>query len=349
MNGFLRLTPHCSLKRLEKPYIYDIKNDELYEIDNKAEEFIRRCDGVQKGQGSRVKGQGSRVKGQGSSEEEFVSFCLKENLMEIVKSPPSSLVPHPSSLVSRQSPLPSLRYLELQITAKCNLSCKHCYLGKPKNLELSLDSVRNLLKEFEDMQGLRLLISGGEPMLYSKFWELNDMLPDYNFRKVILTNGWFLGEKEASRLNVHEVQVSLDGLEKGHDILRGNGSFEKAIAAIEAVKDAGIDLSAATMVHKYNLDDFPEMSGMLKGYNVREWGIDVPVIAGNLKSPLTPLFQRGEREEGAELLRFAFGGSYHGGSEGYACGRHICTIMPTGKVCKCGFYEDKPLGDISEG
>ncbi|HBA26246.1 MAG TPA: hypothetical protein DCY98_02440 [Nitrospinae bacterium] len=27
----------------------------------------------------------------------------------------------------------------------------------------------------------------------------------------------------------------------------------------------------------------------------------------------------------------------------------MCTIMPNGKVCKCGFYEDRPLGNIEEG
>ncbi|MBI3814682.1 MAG: radical SAM protein, partial [Nitrospinae bacterium] len=205
---------------------------------------------------------------------------------------------------------------------------------------------------------------------YSKFWELNDMLPDYNFRKVLLTNGWFLGKDEASRLNVHEVQISLDGLEKGHDTLRGNGSFKKAVTAMDAVKNAGIDLSVATMAHKYNLGDFSMMAEMIKSYGVKEWGIDVPCTppAPPLRDLPSPLLQKeGKKgrlkggnggvwrdfavshEEGAERLKFAFGGSYHGGSEGYACGRHICTIMSTGKVCKCGFYEDSPMGDISEG
>jgi radical SAM protein with 4Fe4S-binding SPASM domain len=369
MNGFLRLTPHCSLKKLEKPYIYDIKNDELYEIDDKAEELIKKCDGktpfqlVAAGFSLRELTPPERVRLPSIEEAEFVNFCLKENLLEIVERPHSSHVSHPSSFVPRQSPIPSLRYLELQLTAKCNLSCRHCYLGKPKNIELSLDSVKKILREFEEMQGLRLLISGGEPMLYSKFWELNDMLPDYNFRKVLLTNGWFLEKDEASRLNVHEVQVSLDGLEESHDVLRGNGSFKRAVTAMDAVKNAEIDLSVATMVHRYNLYDFPMMAEMIKGYSVKEWGIDVPLQSGNLKSPPTPLFQRGRGtqaelgsgdfvvspEEGAERLKFAFGGSYHGGSEGYACGRHLCTIMPTGSVCKCGFYEDNPLGHISEG
>ena len=339
MNRFLRLSPHCSLKRLEKPYIYDIKNDELYEIDDKAEDFIKRCDGVTPLNPPFTKG------GRGGlSDEEFIDFCLKENLLQISEIP---IIPNlQSPILNLQSPIPSLRYLELQLTARCNLSCRHCYLGKPKNIELNFDSIRKNLKEFEDIQGLRLIISGGEPMLYSNFWEFNNILPDYNFRKVLLTNGWFLGKEEAIKLNVNEVQVSLDGLEDGHDILRGKGSFKRAINAMESVRGAGIDISIATMVHPYNLNDFQKIADMLNSYNVSEWGIDVPLQTGNLKSAKDFIVSP---EEGAERLKFAYGGSYHGGSEGYVCGRHICTIMPSGKICKCGFYEDRPLGNIEEG
>jgi len=341
MNRFLRLSPHCSLKRLEKPYIYDIKNDELYEIDDKAEDFIKRCDGVPPLNPPFTKG------GRGGlSDEEFVNFCLKENLLEYADKPHSKIRNPKSEIQNPKSPIPSLRYLELQLTTRCNLSCRHCYLGKPKNIELNFDSVRKILKEFEDVQGLRLIISGGEPMLYSSFWEFNNILPDYKFRKVLLTSGWFLGKEEALKLNVNEVQVSLDGLEDGHDTLRGKGSFKRAITAMKYVKEAGTDLSAATMVHQYNLNDFQKMAELLKSYNVREWGIDVPLQTGNLKSAKDFIVSP---EKGGEYLKFAYGGSYHGGSEGYVCGRHICTIMPSGKVCKCGFYEDRPLGNIEEG
>lgn len=332
-NKFLTLSPHCSLKKLENPYIYNISRDELYQIDAGGEDFIKKCNGT-------------KIFLINKEGEEFVKFCLKENLLEYVDSLQSSIVNRQSSILNRQSPIPSLRYLELQLTARCNLSCRHCYLGKPKNIELDINYAAKILKEFEDIQGLRLLISGGEPLLYSRFREFNDMLPDYNFRKVLLTNGWFLDKVKASKLNINEVQISLDGMENGHDILRGKGSFKKAVTAMKSVKDAGIDLSVATMVHPYNLDDFPEMAAIIKNYNAREWGVDVPLKAGNLK--FNKIFVM-PAEKVAEYLKFAYGGSYHGGSEGYTCGRHICTIMPTGKICKCGFYKDRPFGSIEEG
>jgi radical SAM protein with 4Fe4S-binding SPASM domain len=48
-------------------------------------------------------------------------------------------------------------------------------------------------------------------------------------------------------------------------------------------------------------------------------------------------------------MSYAFGGGYHGASEGYACGRHLVTVMPDGNAVKCGFYSKDILGDARVG
>ena len=111
--------------------------------------------------------------------------------------------------------MPSLRYLELQITDRCNLRCRHCYIGENVPKELSVRQITEILKEFEEMQGLRLMITGGEPLLHSSFDALNDVLPDFLIRKVLFTNGLLLNKDLLRRLNVDEIQISIDGLEKG--------------------------------------------------------------------------------------------------------------------------------------
>ena len=39
-NKFIILTPHSVLKNLEEPYLYDIENDELYELNADAYQFL---------------------------------------------------------------------------------------------------------------------------------------------------------------------------------------------------------------------------------------------------------------------------------------------------------------------
>ena len=109
--------------------------------------------------------------------------------------------------------MPSLRYLELMLTESCNLRCRHCYLGEAGEQELPLAAVVQTLTEFQEMQGLRVLLSGGEPLLYSRWQELNERLPEFELRLVLLSNGLLLTDALIQGLNVHEVQLSLDGLE----------------------------------------------------------------------------------------------------------------------------------------
>jgi len=37
------ISPHCALKNLEEPYLYNIENDELYELGQDAYHFLLRC------------------------------------------------------------------------------------------------------------------------------------------------------------------------------------------------------------------------------------------------------------------------------------------------------------------
>jgi radical SAM protein with 4Fe4S-binding SPASM domain len=70
------------------------------------------------------------------------------------------------------------------------------------------------------------------------------------------------------------------------------------------------------------------------------------VVAGRLSGArelaVTP-------DQAAGAMALAFGGAYHGGGEGMACGLHLATVAADGRVAQCGFYLDSPLGDVDEG
>ena len=126
---FFVIAPHCSLKRLEEPYLYDIDNDELYELGEEAYQFLLKCS------------QGERVSVR-EEDEEFIQYCLSENLIALSGTPVKrDAIPSPS-------PIPSLRYLEFQITDRCNLRCRHCYIGEGLNQNLPFEKIFKVLKEF---------------------------------------------------------------------------------------------------------------------------------------------------------------------------------------------------------
>lgn len=350
MNYFL--SRDAALKWLETTSIYQIAKDELYELDEVSFGFLKNC---------------ALPSGGSTDDTEFIDYCLNEGILTregiSVNRPP---------LI--KSPEPSLRYLELQITKNCNFNCKHCFLGtqnppippfphsggfaeeKVKGgngglsnqnfSELSVPQIRALLKEFEEMQGLRVLITGGEPLVHRQFEEINELLPAFFIRKILFTNGSLLSKKVLKRLNVNEIQISIDGLEHAHDALRGKGTYRLALNAAKRALDSGFEISVSTMVHAHNLEDFDEMDRLFKGLGIKDWTVDVPCIAGNLH----------EHEEfhtaphlGGKYFRYGYGEGLHASTAGFGCGLHLMAIMADGRMAKCTFYADRPLGTIKEG
>jgi radical SAM protein with 4Fe4S-binding SPASM domain len=318
------LSSESVLKKLEVPAVYNIKSDDLYELDGDSFQFLQDC---------------ASDKGCESADTEFIHYCLRERILTETQAPRK----HPSLT---QSPVPSLRYLELQITDKCNLRCGHCYIADKGSSELPVHQIRIVLREFEEMQGLRVLITGGEPLLHSGFDAVNQMLPEFSLRKILFTNGLLLNKKVLMKLNVEEIQISIDGLEDAHDSLRGKGSFKAAMNAARRALDSGYEVSVATMVHPGNLKDFDKMERLFREMGIRDWTVDIPCFTGRLKAH--PEFRIGPAR-GGRYLRYGFGKGLHSGATGYACGVHLMAVMADGTTAKCTFYADPSAGRIEEG
>lgn len=320
------LSGSCALKWLEEPSVYNISTDELYELDETAFEFLRKCADIEGGDGELC-------------DTEFLDYAVNEGLLTLnnadIKRP-----------AVKKSVVPSLRYLELQINRRCNLKCKHCYIGMQEAIELSIKDIELILAEFEAMQGLRLLLTGGEPLLHREFAQINKILTDYAFRKILFTNGLLLTRNILETLNVDELQISVDGLESGHEALRGKGTFRKTIKAIKMAVKAGFSVSVSTMIHSKNLEEFDGMEGLFTGLGIKDWSVDIPCADGNLKG--NPMFQLKPGIAG-KYLRYGFGEGLHGGGEGFACGLHLASVLADRKVAKCAFYKDSPAGVIDEG
>lgn len=318
----LYISPSAALKLLERPCIYHIQKDELYELDEEAFSFLKSFATGMAGDG----------------DPDFIRYCIEEGLLTS-----EGPVRHPEPV---QSPVPSLRYLELQITGRCNLRCRHCYIGDGNSADMSVETIGSVLKEFEELQGLRLLITGGEPLMHRDFDRINEMLPGFFFRKALLTNGIMLTDSLLKVLNVDEIQISMDGMEKAHDSVRGQGAFDKAVNAVRRSKAAGFDVSVSTMVHAENLGDFDSMDRLFRELGVREWTVDVPCLAGRLidnrQLALPP-------EEAGRHLNYGFGAGPHGGEEGFGCGYHLMSVSSDGRASKCTFYKDRAVGMVGEG
>jgi len=94
-------------------------------------------------------------------------------------------------------------------------------------------------------------------------------------------------------------------MKEGHELLRGKGTFDKALATIDHLQKADIRVSIATMIHRGDLKEFDSLASLLNSKDIKEWNIDQPSIAGRLE---------GNRElwvspfEAAPFLQYGYGG-----------------------------------------
>lgn len=322
------LAPGYVLRKLEASYVYNIPGDQLYELDEEAFEFLKKCNG---------KNPLSKLLPRGE-DNEILEYMLDEGIIRMQAGM--------RRIKTGKSPIPSLRYLLLNITNKCNLACRHCYLGSSGNTDIEPSLFEKAVSQFEDMGGLKLMVSGGEPLLHPAFWRLMESLTSCELRIVLLSNGTLIDKKAARKLSdyVHEVQVSIDGI-SSHDLLRGKGSYDKAMRGISNLKSFDIPVSIATMIHRYNAVEFEEMQKIFSYLEAVSWSVDVPCVAGNLKENLDYVLDVGDA---AMFLKYGFGAGGHESSGDYTCGSHLCAVSPDGKVNKCGFFEDEPVGDVND-
>jgi len=322
----LALAPHCFLKRLETPALYDARADALYELDEEGLRFLAAGP--------------TRGAVREPETAAFLDFCLAEGLLVPAAAPAAVSVPAAPPL------LPSLRYLLVHLTDRCTLRCRHCFIGPQTGTDLPLADVLRAADEFAALQGLRFIVSGGEPLLHRHFWRLNERLPSWPFRSILLTNGTMIDREAARALRFHEVQVSIDGPEDAHDLLRGHGSFRRALGALRLLAEAGVPVSVATVVFSGNLERFDELEAILRELPLKGWSIDVPCPAGALLAhpDLIP-----DPDRAAALMARSFGGGFYGSSGGWACGAHLAAIMVDGTIDKCGYFTDRRSGHVREG
>ncbi len=161
--------------------------------------------------------------------------------------------------------LNKLKECWFHITDVCNLSCRHCLFGaspaKTRSLapELLESAVQQAL-----VLGCRLFsFTGGEPFLYPDFLDfLRKLLAENKEVHVaVLTNGMLLDQflEELKTMDRLHLQISLDGLEKSHDGLRGKGSYKKLMENLVVMKEAEIPFTLSMAISSENIEDLLQL------------------------------------------------------------------------------------------
>jgi len=169
----------------------------------------------------------------------------------------------------------------IELTYRCNLSCRHCYILPaqlhPKSFSpkssLTLKQWANIFTQLAESGTLFLTFTGGETLLYPNFLELLKIAREQRFAFRIFTNGTLITRetvKKLSRLNPFEVEISVYAANPNiHDLITGmEGSFELTWKAIRLLKNEGIKVNLKTPVMTLNQKEIKPLRDLARDLDV---------------------------------------------------------------------------------
>jgi radical SAM protein with 4Fe4S-binding SPASM domain len=161
---------------------------------------------------------------------------------------------------------PPPRLVFWETTAGCNLTCIHCrritVADQLMPQDLSTEEAFALVDDIAEFASPIFVLSGGEPLFRPDIFEIADYANQTGLIVALATNGTLIDASVASKIKaagIRRVSVSFDGADAAtHDIFRGPGAFDQALAGIGYLRDAGVPYQINTTVARHNIHQMPE-------------------------------------------------------------------------------------------
>ena len=161
------------------------------------------------------------------------------------------------------------------ITRRCNLKCIHCYSDSDAREypgELTWDQCTGVIKDLADYGVPAVLLSGGEPLVHPRFFDLAKFARESGLRLTLSTNGTLIDAAAAEKikaLGFSYVGISLDGIGATHDHFRGRvGAFDKAVRAFRHCKAVEQKVGLRLTLSRHNLDDLDGILDFIERENI---------------------------------------------------------------------------------
>jgi len=173
----------------------------------------------------------------------------------------------------------------LKLTNRCDLRCKHCFqwndtgyhrsldkCEKSKDGDLDIEIVKKIFSETLEIKS-HIYLWGGEPLIYSNWDELIILLKNDRRHTVICTNGMTIINRIESLIEISEnltMLVSIEGLERHHDLLRGKTSFKNVMENLTfllELKANGIYKGLVSVACVLNNELIPDLFQCCEFYN----------------------------------------------------------------------------------
>jgi radical SAM protein with 4Fe4S-binding SPASM domain len=164
-----------------------------------------------------------------------------------------------------------LSYFNLEITARCNNNCRHCFINLPagdihaKKKEISVEEISRIADEAVSLGALWCVIGGGEPFLREDFSDIYLALKKKGLLVVVYTNANLITEKHIELFKKYpprNFEVTVYGVtrETYENVTRKPGSYDSFRRGLELLLKNGIKVRLKAMALRSNLSEMSRIA-----------------------------------------------------------------------------------------
>lgn len=161
--------------------------------------------------------------------------------------------------------------VELEITTACNLRCRHCLQSDYSSVFMSIEKARWIINQLSKAGVFEVSIIGGEPFSHPQIEDIISAADGAGFAIGLTSNGLLITKKHIDLMAGMEnisMAISIDGVGKDHDYIRGKGVFVKADKVIRSLIDNGVEVEVMFTVNSYNISKYVETLDYCRGLGI---------------------------------------------------------------------------------
>lgn len=251
-------------------------------------------------------------------------------------------------------------------TSACNLRCAGCWAAEyGPRLNLSLEELDDIINQGKELGVYFYMFTGGEPLMRKK--DLIRLCEKHNECAFhAFTNGTLVDEefcREMKRVGNLTLSLSLEGFAEANDSRRGQGVYDKVLAAMDLLKAQGLIFGASICYTRHNLETVTSdafLDLLIQRGCRYSWYFHYMPVGNEASMELVPTASQREymyhrlrevraREGGKPIfvMDFQNDGEYVGGC--IAGGRNYLHINAEGDVEPCVFihYSSANIREVS--
>lgn len=202
---------------------------------------------------------------------------------------------------------------DIEITARCNNDCTHCYINLPagdeaaRASELTVAEIDRIASQSVELGALWCLVSGGEPLLRKDFFEIYMLLKRKGLLVSVFTNACLVTPEHVALFKKYpprDIEVTVYGAtgETYERVTRKKGSYAAFRRGLDLLLEGGIKVRLKAMALRSNADELPEIARFCREYTRDYFRFDPQLHLRYDGNPARNAEIRAERLSPAEVV-----------------------------------------------